>query len=303
MSNATKIYLLCITSFLLCILSYNFCYFIAEKYFFDKFFYYKNTDFGYIIPDKTFSLQGFGDRSRDLISLARGEPLNNNDKKFKIAIIGDSYVWGQGIKNNDRFAAILEKKLNQIRPTTVYSLGGCGDNIFDDYVKYQQSINVFGKMDLYIFAILDNDLLFNPDNRYSTNSTIQSIFQECNGISISTPVFDSNDDNYGNKYNQVVSQSLYPNSKNYCSYKTLLQILPKDSVIYFDIDNFPDNQRKTFSKLISSDLNAVSPSYDSSDKKYHVSSVERHPSPLANQLFADFLFNKITCESKWHFKK
>ena len=55
-----------------------------------------------------------------------------------------------------------------------------GDNIFDHYQKYKATPEIFGEIDLNVFGLLFNDLLFsNPiDNRYDTKKYLESYKQE-----------------------------------------------------------------------------------------------------------------------------
>ena len=258
-------------------------------------------DHGYWANPKKIHFADFGTRAKDLISLASDQPNISHDNSFKIAVIGDSLVWGQGLKNNDRFVVLLTKKLNQIRPTTVYSLGGCGDNIFDDYMKYKKSIDVFGKVDLYIFGLFNNDLLLNEDDRYSTKQFIsQNLVQGCPNKTIFDPNLQIRDTD---EYSQSLQATFATDSTNLCAYKNLVPLLPKDNSIYIDLGNIFGEWtvQDNFSKIISHDFNLIkAPNLGPS---VHISHKESHPNALANQMYADILFNEITSNSKWNFKK
>ncbi|KKQ49358.1 MAG: hypothetical protein US68_C0016G0018, partial [Candidatus Shapirobacteria bacterium GW2011_GWE1_38_10] len=119
------------------------------------FFYQKSITHGYWIPSKHPTHDDFGHRAKDIYQLQSGQPdplKTNNSDIFKIALYGDSYVWGQGIKNEQRFAKLLETKLNKIRPTKIISLAETGDNIFDHYQKYKATPEIFGEIDLNVFG-------------------------------------------------------------------------------------------------------------------------------------------------------
>lgn len=280
---------------------YFLCYFLAEKYFFDKFFYYKSTKYGYYLPGKNSDLRDFGQRAQDLIALKNGQHISEKNNVYKVAIIGDSYVWGQGVKNEERFAAILQKQLNKIRPTTVYSLGGCGDNIFDDYIKYKKSIDVFGNMDLYVFAMVNNDLVFNRTNHHGTIPQIEDIYQSCNGTSFYT--LQSNFSQEAE--DQIRTLSMAPNSKNFCVYKKVTELLPKNNAIYIDLSSLSEDSdyQKTFSNLISSDLNAIILPHQLDFKKYTVSPKDGHPSVIAHRYIANTIYQEMVTNQKWQFKK
>ena len=273
--------------------------------FFDKFFYYKSSTYGYWNPNQKLYLKDFGARAQDLISLTNGNSINNNSKKFKIAIIGDSYVWGQGIKNNERFSVLLQNKLNKIRPTTVYSLGGCGDNIFDDYMKYKKSIDVFGKMDLYIFGLYNNDLLLNEDDRYSTNKFVANKLDiGCSGKKITIPSNNSPITFSAETYADMEISSLATESANFCFYQHLVPLLPKNNGLFIDLGSLTDKWygQSLFSNMISTSFNAISLLYNQSPK-IKVSSHEKHPSVIGHQIYADTLFREITTNPKLGFTK
>lgn len=295
-------------SLLLCGVTCYLCYSAAKKFFFDKFFYYKNTKYGYwILNNNELTLSNFGHRGQDLVL------LNNNysqilgtedDGIFKIAIFGDSLTWGQGLTDNQRFVTLLEKKLNKIRPTKIYSFASCGDNIFDDYVKYQLSQKILDNVDLYIFALYNNDLVFNHDNRYQTNDFIQKISSDCNGNS----VFDANfNENPNADFNTPRELSLNENSLNFCVYKKILTLLPKNKTIYIDLGNAIENWKvqKTFSELINSDLIITKTNYQkicTNTMICRVSKADGHPSRLINKYYSNVLFDEIVNNKKLNFK-
>lgn len=295
MTKTTKIITLCIFSLSICFLSYHLCYLIAEKFFFDKFFYYKSIEHGYLIPKKAPKLSYFGKRAEDLITLENNQPISSNDSGlYRIVIIGDSYVWGQGIRNSQRFAEILEDKLSKIKPVKIYSLGYPGDNIFDNYVKYNKSKDVFGEANLYIFGLVYNDLIFN--NHLHTSKLLSDMLLGCDGI----PSIDVQ--NVGNEqYRNLVRFSLDKQSLNNCTYTHLLPILPKNKTIYINLSNPAESDISSkFSQITSRDLNAIQPIIN--PNLTAVSTNEKHPSSFANQMFADTLFQEITTNAKWGFK-
>ncbi|MFA5025584.1 MAG: SGNH/GDSL hydrolase family protein [Candidatus Shapirobacteria bacterium] len=300
MSKIHKILILTLFSILICFISYRICYFIAEKFFFDKLFYQKSVTHGYWTTKPGLSYTDFGDRAEDIITLNSNSPNilgTSDDDSYKIVILGDSYLWGQGIKNEDRFAYILESKLNNIRPTKIYSLGIGGDNIFDNYLKYKKSISVFGQADMYIFALLYNDFLLNGDNRYSSDEFINSLIKNCPQNIIYDVDNPSND-----KYYQAIKSSLSTDSGNYCAYKNLLLLLPKSNAIYINLSSIQGmfDTNKQFKDIISDDLNVINLQPDTSINS-SVSKAESHPSTAINKAYANTLFKEITTNSQWRF--
>lgn len=298
-----KITILIIFSLIFCLLSYKLCYFVAEKYYFDKFFYQKSLNHGYWLIDNTYS--DFGNRTKDVKDLISGNkkilPINKNEP-YKIAIIGDSYVWGQGIRSNQRFSILLENKLNKIKKTKVYSFGNCGDNIFENYIKYQQSIDIFGQMDLYIFALVENDLLFNTESFFSAKNLINKYQSICQGQAIYKARYDeqiANPDLYTNS----VANSLKNTTQNFCIFQKIVSLYPKEKTIFFDVSAISDSDSQIiFSKLISENFSPiVIPPIIRGDQSLWVSNSENHPSILANKIFSDTLYKEITTNYKWKF--
>jgi lysophospholipase L1-like esterase len=303
-----KLFFLIFISIIISFLTYKFCYFLAEKFFFDKFFYYKNIDYGYLIPNKHLSFSDFGDRAKDINNLQNGINIKTDDKKYNIAIFGDSLTWGQGITNNQRFTVLLEKRLNKIKPTKIYSFANCGDNLFDHYIKYQKSLSVYGKMDLYIFAFYNNDLVFNTDKHYNTDQFLTELTKNCSGNTIYDPEYNSNNPNQGDQFIESKKSSLDHNSVNYCAYQGILPLLPKDKVIYINLGSLFEkwDVETTFSNTINHDLNIIKTSYLTlcdTPLKCNVSDKDRHPSTFVNKYYTDILFNEITTNNKLNFKQ
>ncbi|HWS48742.1 MAG TPA: hypothetical protein VN174_01665 [Candidatus Methanoperedens sp.] len=301
MSRLHKIFILILLSAITCLITYFICYYIAEKYFFDKIFFQKSVTHGYWTTNSKLSYADFGDRAKDIITLnsSNSDVLGTfDDHNYKIVILGDSYLWGQGIKNPDRFAHILENKLNKIRPTKVYSLGIGGDNIFDNYLKYKKSLSVFGQANLYIFGLLYNDFLLNGDNRYSSDDFLNILIRNCP----QNVIYDVDDNPSPDKYYQAVKSSLSINSANYCAYKNLLPLLPKSNTIYINLSSIQGvfDINDEFNNIISNDLNIINIPYNISINS-SVSKAESHPSSKSNKIYANTLFNEIITNPQWGF--
>ena len=84
---------------------------------------------------------------------------------YTIALIGDSFAYGLGVRENESFGRILEAKLNKIKPTKIYVLALPGDSIVENYAKFllmDSSVRV----DLYIFSMVKNDLVYDHNHKY-----------------------------------------------------------------------------------------------------------------------------------------
>ena len=296
-------------SILLTSLAFGICYFIAEKYFFDKFFYYKSISHGYFpLGYKNVQYNQFGDRGKDIDQINNPSTkilgISTQSNEYKIAIFGDSLVWGQGIRNNQRFAKLLENKLNTSRPTKIYSFGNCGDNIFDNYQKYRLSVEKFGKMDLYIFAFYNNDLVLNDDNRYLTNKFVDhELLPGCNGEVIYDPPLEKLIDDGTPLYTAKI-KSTDPNNANYCAYKKLVPLIPQNNTIFMDLGSIEgeDEAQVKFSNIIKQDFKVVDIPPIGIDKA-HVSRQDGHPSAYVNQIYSEILYKEITSDRKYNFSR
>lgn len=296
MSKIAKTFSIGILSVLLSFFSYQLCYFVAEKYFFDKFFFFKSISHGYFVPgSKNTSLKRYGERSIDITALNLGNQIQLPKTNYKIIVIGDSLVCGQGIRNSQRFVRLLSDKLNLIKPTTVISLAMGGDNIFDNYKKYVDSQKIYGDADLYIFSLFNNDLLLNTDDRYHTNSYLDSLYgQSCKN---KLKIVDGSDVNLMDTFNQ--------DTYNYCLLQKIVSNFPSNKSIYLNMGslvtpNWPEQVQteqlfsKYFTLLSIKNIN---------NADFLISYQEFHPNSTANYIYSNVLFNEITTNPQWNFTK
>jgi hypothetical protein len=303
------------------------CYFIAEKYFFDKVFYLKSVRFGYYKDGVNNLSWQYGKRAEDLRSLhdfinkypqddSQLKPAIINKDFYTIVIVGDSYVWGQGITNDQRFAAILEKKLNKIRPTKIYSLAEDGANIFDNYIKYKIALKMYDHVDMVMFGMVYNDL-FIEDYYQKFYSLLPSSINECQGEQILDPAKNGTLIS-GDEYWQKAYHSFDKETKNFCMFQELVKVLPKEKAVYLNFDDFRLGKEMTdryANPLRESGLTVLS--FEDFYKKHYskypltlkdgsdffaVSKIDGHPSALANQMYSEALFEEITSKPTYQFK-
>lgn len=315
-------------------------YWVAERYFFDKLFYKKSIAHGYW--QRYSRLEDYGSRSRDLVNLKSlwGSKYRNNQilgasenlegkDVYTIAVIGDSYVWGVGLRFKQTFTQILEKKLNQARKTKVLVFGNSGDSILEYLDRYYVASQVH-PVNLFIFVLTENDMMLNADDRL-VSSIARDILTECSEEIQLTPIVYDPSTFYNNRMQvknagftneleaKVVSAivSSCRTESNLCVTDSVLNFLSKvgHSAIYFVSDNYR-NDRYCWDVYISAmstyNLNMVSSSEGRSIKKYikhwndpfknfTVSPQETHPSKIAHQMYADILYNEIVGDMKYGF--
>lgn len=293
------------------------CYWIAEHFYFDKFFYQKSTIHGYwLSQDSSYQqLKVFGKRGQDMLALQQfifeqkspsvlGAQASN---EYTIALFGDSYVWGVGVTEEQRFAHLLEKKLNEYRPTKVLVYAVEGDNIIDQWRKYQAFFRTGTQADLFLFGVVHNDAFLKKNSWYGNEG--QEKVDECLGETIWDVSEDWNDIDVGTVYPQRVKRSLEPDTKNFCIVQKLFGDFPKKNALYVDLDSLLTSNPIT---LVMGDLyrNAGFPvltfSTPATDltpaqERMFVSQKERHPSVLAHKMYAEEIIKSLMNDPKFGF--
>ena len=294
---------------------------LAEKFFFDKFFYYKSIKHGYWVPDKKISFADFGERAKDLLQLEQDYGsldtkedilgVQDDTETYTIAIIGDSFVWGQGLKFEDTISQQLEKELNQYGNTTVLSLGISGDSILDYAMRFDMVKQIY-PVDLYIFVLVDNDLLL--VNHLEEKYKQTSIFHDCQErFPDQKPIYDLPPESYGEIRNERLDRS-WSLELNLCILNQSLKSLPTDNAIYFVSqhyheedyvswktykDSLEKNQKEMLYVTDGKTLEEYKHFWEDPWKYFYVSRKDFHPSKIANRMFADLLSNEILNNPRW----
>jgi len=307
--------------------SYKIAYIIGEKYYFDKIFYKKSFAHGYYQNAKPkskwwfYRIFNYKHRSDDLITLFGVKPKLNifeniinvisnysTDKNyFKVALIGDSMFFGTGIKNNETLSHYLEIELNNFRESKVYNFSYFGDDLLDNYSKYLLSKKYY-KPDIYIFALVANDLTFNSLNRYPNKKDLYNqLTTQCKQIdTFWSPI------PYPDDWEEQTLLLNYPsfqnNYKNICVLEELSKNINYENVIFVDYEcqyNLFEDCIKEYDLAhqqnceIMSTYNytyfpkSVTRVNTCNTRYYTVSKTEGHPSKEMNQLLAKEILNKI----------
>lgn len=306
MLKVNKTCFLVLFSIFIVYITVSLCYFIAEKYFFDKFFYQKSLTHGYLLrKNNKIDYKLYGKRSQDYINFIKNYPLLDtfDKQKFTIVIIGDSVTWGQGLKNNQRFISLLEQKLNEIKPSKVISIAYPGWNILNHLYAYQQ-IKEKISPNLIIFSLVLNDInIYEADRSYPIVLECQNLYPQQIAI--------SEENQNTSKTPSLIDPWI--NSTNLCVLDKVIQQLPTKDAFYFISDSYNSqpgseiymqyllkNSKNTGSSRLGENL----PNYkkywlDNPWLYFTISKTERHPNALANQMYADILFNEITTNPIW----
>lgn len=328
MNKLDKTIITLLLSIVLSIATLFSCYIISEKYFFDKFFYQKSIIHGYgMYGQKPVKLEDYGNRAKDLINLNFNiQSHNTTTKKYTIALIGDSYAWGMGVRYPQTVAPILEKKLKKINKNTdILLLAKPGDSILDYYSSYKKISNSTN-IDMYIFILVFNDLAFNFDDRLHDND-YEHILENCrisNGpINYLINWQDFAKQHPNHNWDDVVKEQTdninksWSNPANICALNTISKTLPQNSLFFItdDYENTPNHLyyqtyineiQKFHSNIIRSNNAKLLPGYESfwknPTKRLRISSNEFHPNAIAHKMYAELLYKEVTENKKWNFK-
>lgn len=274
---------------------------LIRPLFFDKFIYMKDPDYGYVhmnngwgfVCSANLNFAGF----RDI------EFYPKKDNEFLILVVGDSLVYGQGLRIKDRFTNLLQNKLNRIRKTRVFNIGKCGHNLYQNNVtaeEYRKKLNP----DLVIFSIFENDLLIKKDV-----SDFPYLYQD---ISDRKVVYDVSPEDTSVSYSQRVSESFDEDTVNYSMLLDLAFQMPKDKTLYYLLTSWAadDRQYKLF-KVFHQNGYPIINNFELYFEKYEklvnkklglqISLKENHPNTIANQMFTERLYQEIVSNLKWGF--
>ena len=100
----------------------------------------------------------------------RGDDLDvSRNHRVRIAVIGDSFCWGTGVKVEDRFTSLIEERLSQNKVLgqeyEVYNFCMQGFNTANEVALYEQVIQHF-QPDLLLISYFLNDVNLPPDRYF-----------------------------------------------------------------------------------------------------------------------------------------
>lgn len=329
-SIIAKKLLLFLVVILACLVSLTVVQYIAQEFFFDRLIYKKSPIYGYYPPNNEGLLQEdhflIQYRTKDLTKFTSGS-LNpsvmgaTDSLDYTIAILGDSFAFGVGVKANQTFPTLLEAKLNKLRPTTVLNLSLGGDSILDHYAKYQlvkQQVDP----DLLVVTIVDNDLIIDDPGRYPGEMELYHQLQTmCPGTEFK---FDWDQDPHLSTEN-MITRALFPSISdkytNLCYFGSILNHLPPQNTLFFSLMPTPDTTanldltdlqylagqhaemvRYTLRQL-ARDYHFSTLSFSNYESYNWVSKRDGHPSSETHHYYAELLYQEITSNPKWGFSK
>ena len=288
---------------------------------FDLFVYQKSVEHGYFPFWRNVAPEEYGARAADITALrnamkAFGESpesespdaswlRNESEGKYVVALIGDSFIWGQGVRNEERFAHLLSERLNSVRPTRVLSLANCGDNLMENYLKYEAVGRIVQHIDVVVFGLVSNDLLVNPGPARYDSEGLQQILDLCPNMPLVEDLLAT-----GGRAEQLRNRRIRltfdPNSGygNHCVLERLAaSYLPSEDSIYFLFWSGMSERYTAALEAAGLDVLDATPALSESLNQgdWRVSPKDGHPSAKAHAVFADLLFSKIAKDPRYRF--
>jgi hypothetical protein len=304
-----KISILLIT-LIVCFLAIVCLYFLSEKYFFDKLFYQKSLSHGYY----EFWANSFNDwqliaekfnkdqRNTDLLNLIFAEQgyqeeiayfaEERKDSTFKIAVIGDSFLFGTGVRKNQSVPFFLEKILNKNKRVRVYNYSYAGEDLLDNHIKYEL-VKKHLNPDLVVLGLVDNDLIFDSFTKYPGKENLK---QELEGLCQDLDLVEWRFEDRGkvgfDSFNLVVRPSFQDNTQNICFLNHLSKNFSREDTVLL-ILSCTDDIYKKFLRAFGQEMPVV----DSCDiETKWISNIETHYNASTNfkiaKKLADFIIKK-----------
>ncbi len=306
---------------------------IAEQFFFDKLYYNKSSRFGYeddylgVIKGRKRNKIVFS-RLGDLISLINiaqnklfpDKILGTKDPDlYNIAVIGDSFVYGTGVRENETFPKILENKLSKIQDVKVYNFGLPGSNVINNYSIFLLA-EEYLDIDLYIIGVVEDDLLyFGLNKRYPEEEQIHDDFiSRCPNIEFRYSP------EKGKDWSQVIIEGIYPsfsdNYANICVLSDIVLRLALKNTIFINLNTTKipsevshlntssEKARKKalsiykYAEVIRRSGGIIIDPFDNPHFQYtQVSTREGHASKETHKLQAEFLYEAIMGNPSFEF--
>jgi lysophospholipase L1-like esterase len=322
-SKFGKVFTLAFFSLFFVFLSYAFLHFIAEKYFFDRLSYQKSPIYGYSDRNR---ITNQISRYKDLNSLItqdnqRSSKVLGVTNDYTIAVIGDSFAYGLGVKESESFPNVLEKELKKVKPVKIYTLAQPGDSLVDQYSKFVLAEDKVHP-DLYIVTLLENDLTFNfidekIEERYPGETVLfEQLEKECPSL----PVFGVSGWSSKLTFSEVVDQvywpAFFPENNNICIANQIMKKIQASNqkVLFFafegnDLNGIPHKikdveikQRYMTQVLVSlAKNNQLDVLYPTNFIFKAISEKEGHPNAKTHFAYATALFQEINKNKKWKF--
>lgn len=330
LSNLYLIFKVCCISLFLVVLAIGLSWWVIETWFFNQVIYQKWSLYGYMPNKDSYNLIGAdrlswanAHRVKDLKTLwqhvAENKPYDEKFSKsvYKVAFIGDSYVYGMGVLEPERISAVLERKMNLIRPTKVYTLAQPADDVVDYYANFLAAERYI-KPDLYIVSIVWNDFE-TWGGKYAYEQNIKQRLQKlCPGNEFQKPFSPES-----SSWLQIIKDHTYLALSDEYTNKCYIAEFIKDiqterKVIFFNFNRFlgpswcevDDSQEHIYQSFVINEYEKLIKAHDGVIEGINVENwndwqsvtkIEAHPGKNMHQKGAQVLFKELVRDPVWGF--
>lgn len=242
----------------------------------------------------------------------RGPEIDIN--KENILLLGNSYTFGEGVKDTETFAYIIQKKLSEKDFNyNVINMGVPGWGLFQEQIALERNFDTYKPRIIVLTLIKDNlrRQKFKDENleqKYLKKQRIRYIFKNFALISFLNQL--------GNK---VFYSYLFRSDQNYIKNNNLTKLWPSQKVILDEISTYSSNHNRplilviypskagdfhNFKRLIrefSSEKNIIL--IDDLDLYFRKIPTETlvikgdgHPSPIAHEIVGNRIYDKLINE-------
>lgn len=314
------------------ILSVTIClliiYFGFPQFYYDRFIYGKSLQYGFWPAGKNLTVQDYGQRGEDvqyIVTLSEKSPdvsgmTTSQEDTYNIALLGDSFVWGNGLTLDQTIKQTLLDKLNQKitnKQVNVYSYAMGGDSLLDHLAKLKILEENNQQINLYIVEVVYNDLLIRPDIPYN-NPIYTEVIHRCSQKYPSTtvskhPAWDMLVRKDANELGDQALYASYQNPINICIFSESLKELEaaaKGKILFF-LTNYSQKRDGIWEQIVSyfttNNINYIEATEGQKISKYShcfdneetikqcfwVTHYDIHPSALANEMFAELFIQNM----------
>lgn len=279
---------------------------LAEHVFFDRVFYYKSVAHGYFVPDKSIQLAQFGQRSLGF-RLLKGEEPGQCDLKPRIVLIGDSYLWGMGVRNSETVTARLSQLLPEVS-VIAYAYPGA---TLADYLGFYEFAQEVSPNNFYVFLAVDNDILADSTTGYG-QTAVGAAQQLCaikypDQSPIVTPDWQQLEYGEAARLTHIATAESWQSPLNLCMAEVMLKSLASINGGFLITDPYRETAgryQKYETLLHKANIPVWSTQtfvtqYNRSARELQVSQAEIHPSRTAHQIYATILSQEIKKTNWW----
>lgn len=245
----------------------------------------------------------------------RDESFNNTppENTTRILVIGDSYTYGTGVNESDRYTEVLEKKLNENseKDYQVINAGIFGAGA-EDYYKFLKYRGLSYNPDILIIGVVGNDWMPLEEQKKITRKAGKQISSKYTNLSAS-------------RKRELLSERIHElhvknnDLEGYSVLSNLTSLSSENNIetIMFVASSMNDKEKLETVKKYGRTNNATflkAPKELRDDRQSRfclryspnrVSTLDPHPSPIGHEMMAEKLYRNISGKGEplapWHY--